>query len=137
MKVVYFQRRPDTSNHIIERVFATVRGELREIDGEVSLCRFESRGILKRLYNMLEAALRQGDVNHITGDVHYLALLLRKNRTVLTIHDCRSLSRLRGLRRMVYRWIWLTLPVSRCSLVSVGSEHTETEVLRYTSRKET
>lgn len=137
MRVTYFQRRPTGSMYSIERVFDAVRAEMVSMDAQVSVCHFESRGVFKRLYNMLEAALRQGDVNHITGDVHYLALLLRKNRTVLTIHDCRSLSRLRGLRRMVYRWIWLTLPVSRCSLVSVVSEHTKREVLRYTSCKET
>jgi glycosyltransferase involved in cell wall biosynthesis len=133
-KLVYFQRRPNSSNHSIERVFETVRGALRGIEGQVRVCRFESRGVFKRLYNMLEAALGQGDVNHITGDVHYLALLLRKKRTILTIHDCgSSMLRLRGVRRLVFQWMWLKLPVSRCSLVSVISEQTKREVLRYTS----
>jgi glycosyltransferase involved in cell wall biosynthesis len=134
MKLVYFQRRPNSSNHSIERLFATVRGALLGLEVQVSVCRFESCGVVKRLYNMLEAVLRQGDVNHITGDVHYLALLLRKKRTVLTIHDCgSSMLRLRGVRRLVFQWIWLKLPVSRCSLVSVISEQTKREVLRYTS----
>lgn len=133
MKLVYFQRRPGNANYSIEREFATVRGALRGIEGKVRVCRFESRGVFKRLYNMLEATMRQGDVNHITGDVHYLALLLRKKRTVLTIQDCGSVLRLRGLRRLLFQWMWLKLPVSRCSLVTVISEHTKREVLRYTS----
>jgi len=82
---------------------------------------------------MVDAALRQGDVNHITGDVHYLAFLLRKNRTALTVHDCGSMVRLGGLRRRVFQWIWLELPVSRCSVVTVISENTKRELLRYTS----
>lgn len=133
MRLVYFQRRPNSSNHSIERVFATVRGELRGIESRVSICRFESRGIFKRLYNMLGAALVQGDVNHITGDVHYVALLLRKNRTILTVHDCGTMLRLRGVRRLLFQWMWLRLPVIRCSVVTVISEHTKREILRYTS----
>jgi glycosyltransferase involved in cell wall biosynthesis len=133
MKIVYFQRRPTSSNHSIERLFATVRGVLRGVEGEVSVCRFESRGVFKRIYNTLEAALRQGDINHITGDVNYLALLLHKKRTVLTICDCRTMLRLHGFRRRLFQWMWLKLPVSRCSLVSVISEETKREVLRFTS----
>jgi glycosyltransferase involved in cell wall biosynthesis len=133
MKIVYFQRRPNSSNHSIERVFATVRASLQELEVKVSVCRFDSRGVFRRVYNILEAALAQGDVNHITGDVHYLALLLRKKRTILTVHDCGSMVRLRGIRRLLFQWLWLRLPVSRCSLVSVISEHTKGEILRYTS----
>lgn len=99
----------------------------------MSVCRFESRGVFKRLFNVMEAALSQGDVNHITGDVHYLALLLRKQRTLLTIHDCRGMLWESGIRRLIYHWFWLKLPVSRSALVSVISEHTKNEVLRYTT----
>jgi glycosyltransferase involved in cell wall biosynthesis len=134
MKVVYFQRLPNSSIHnSMERVFASIRSALTGAEVEVNICPFESRGVYKRLYNLVDAALRQGDVNHITGDVHYLALLLRKNRTVLTVHDCGSMLRLRGVRRLLFQWIWLELPVRRCSLVAVISEHTKREVLRYTS----
>jgi glycosyltransferase involved in cell wall biosynthesis len=133
MRIVHFQRLPNSSNHSIERVFASVRSALPEVDVKVSVCRFESRGVFKRLYNIVDARLRQGDVNHITGDVHYLALLLRKRRTVLTVHDCRAMLRLRGLRRLLFRWMWLSVPVARCSVVSVISEYTKRQLLRYTS----
>src|ERR1039457_3419943 len=99
------------------------------MDAQVSVCHFESRGVFKRLYNMLEAALRQGDVNHITGDVHYLALLLRKNRTVLTIHDCRGMLWESGIHKLLFHLIWLKVPVARSTVVTVISEQTKREVL--------
>lgn len=133
MKTVYFHRRPNSTNHSIERVFTTARQALAVADSEVHVCRFESRGIFKRLYNIVEAAFVQGDVNHITGDVNYLALLLRKKRTLLTIHDCRGMLWEHGFRKLMYEWIWLRLPVRRSGLVSVISEQTKQEVLRYTS----
>jgi glycosyltransferase involved in cell wall biosynthesis len=133
MKVVQFQRLPNASNHSIERVFASVRSASIGADVEVKVCRFESRGVFKRLYNIVDAALGQGDINHITGDVHYLALLLRKSRTVLTIHDCRGMLWESGIRRLLYHLMWLMVPVSRAGVISVISEQTKREVLRYTS----
>src|ERR1019366_1397843 len=103
MKVVHFHRLPsNATHHSIERVFASVRSALTGFEIEVSVCPFESRGVFKRLYNIVDAALRQGDVNHITGDVNYLALLLRKSRTVLTIHDCRGMLWESGIRKLLY-----------------------------------
>lgn len=135
LTAVHFQRRPNSTNHSIELVFATVREALPPAAAKVHVCRFEN-GILKRLCNMVEAAFAQGDVNHITGDVHYLALALRKKRTLLTIHDCRGMVDLQGPRKLLYEWLWLRLPVMRSALVTVISEETKREVLRYTSCSE-
>jgi len=133
MNVVHYQRRPNESNHSIERVFESVRAGLDACRVRNRICRFESRGLFRRLYNIVEAALAQGDVNHITGDVHYLALLLHRRRTLLTIHDCVGMVQQSGIRRPLYRWLWLKMPVSRSAVVSVVSEETKRQVLRYTS----
>jgi len=133
MRVVQFQRRPNSTNHSIERAFASVRAALPGVTVQRHVCHFESRGVFKRLYNIIEAALVQEDVNHITGDVHYLALFLHKRRTLLTIHDCRGMLFETGIRKILYHWFWLKIPVSRSALVTVISEQTKQEVLRYTS----
>jgi glycosyltransferase involved in cell wall biosynthesis len=70
-------------------------------------------------------------VNHITGDVHFLALLLRTRKTLLTILDCVSLERLRGVRRAILKLFWYTLPIARSRMVVVISESTRTELLRH------
>ena len=67
----------------------------------VRISKYESNGIFKRLYNSIEAISRQSDVNHITGDVHYLDLFFKdeKNsaysdglRTVKSIKRNRNLN---------------------------------------------
>lgn len=130
--IVHFQRRPMPGNHSIERVFAAIRAGMAPVDVRVHICPYSSRGIGRRLVNLLVAAFGQGKINHITGDVGYLGLLLRRDRTVLTIHDCRSMLRLRGVRRRVFQWLWLKIPVRRAGLVTVVSEQTRQEVLQYT-----
>lgn len=130
MRVTLFQRRPQGSNFSIERLFADVRRALpANVDATVAVCRFASRGIWRRAYNMIEAVCRQGDVNHVTGDVHFLALLLNKRRTVLTIHDLVSLHRLGGLRRAVFGLLWYRLPIQRAGVITVVSESTKKELL--------
>ena len=116
----------------LEHLFRDVRAALPPtVDCRVHMARFVSRGFWKRLYNVLEAPFYRGEVNHVTGDVHYLDFLLPKHRTLLTIPDCASLERLNGWRRETLRLFWYALPVRRAGLVSVISEATKAELLRH------
>ncbi|MGC9337945.1 MAG: glycosyltransferase, partial [Candidatus Cloacimonadia bacterium] len=130
MKVTYYQRKPLGNQYSIERVFEAVREALpEEVTYKVFLCPFQSKGIIRRMLNCLAAIFFQGDINHITGDVHYLALLLSKKKTVLTIHDCRSLNRLKGLRRKIFKLFWFDIPIKRSSIVTAISSFTKQELL--------
>lgn len=130
IRITYYQRRPSYRYFGIERVFGDIRdGVSKDIDCRVAISRFESRGLFRRLYNCIEAAFRQGDINHITGDVHYLSYLLQKRKTILTIHDCGYRDRLHGLRRKIFCFLWYWLPEKRCSIISVISESTKKELL--------
>ncbi len=132
MRVTFYQRRPQGANFSVERLFATVRRALPDdIRAVVAVSRFPSRGFWGRLYNMIEAIFRQGDVNHITGDVHFLACFLHGKKTLLTILDFVSMNRLKGWRRAILFFIWYWLPIKRVSMVSVISEYTKNELLRH------
>lgn len=132
MRVTFFQRRPQGANFSIERLFADLRRSLPEdIEAEVAVSRFASRGIMRRVYNVIEAAFCQGDVNHIVGDVHFLAFLLRKKRTLLTIHDLVVVHRLKGWRRSLFLFLWYWLPIKRAAVVSVISEATKEDLLQH------
>lgn len=132
MQVTYYTRHSNSTNFSIERLFADVRRALPEgIDARVAISRFPSRGFMGRAYNVIEAAFRQGDVNHITGDVHFLAYLLRKKKTLLTIHDFVSVHRLKGWRRAMFLFFWYWLPIRRAAVVSVISESTKKDLLRH------
>jgi O-antigen/teichoic acid export membrane protein len=133
LTITQFHRRPFHHNFSIERVFSTVRRALPSaLDCRVAVCRHHGTRPLAVARNLVEALFRQAGINHITGDVSYLALLLRPRRTLLTIHDCVGMRTLQGWRRRFYRLFWLALPVRRCSLVTVISQHTKEEVMRYT-----
>jgi glycosyltransferase involved in cell wall biosynthesis len=88
-----------------------------------------STGIISVLRNTwFVARQRSMGLLHITGDVHYAALLRPFSTTVITIHDCVVLQRGTGLRRFVFWLLWFGVPVRLASAVTVISEQTEAEV---------
>lgn len=131
MKVVFFHRKPKNNNFSVEGTFKVVRDEMpADVKCVVAESRFDSKGLFKRLYNIIEAAFRQGDVNHITGDVHFLSYLLKRDKTLLTILDCVFMHNTRGLKRFLLRLFWAVIPEKRVKLISVISQSTKNELLK-------
>jgi glycosyltransferase involved in cell wall biosynthesis len=130
IQVVHFLRKPGPRAFSIERIFRDVRAYLPpDIICDAHISPFPSRGFLPRLRAILTARRRQREVNHVTGDVHYLALGLSRGNTVLSIMDCGNLVRLRGWRRVVMRWIWFSWPIARCRVVTALSEATRRDLI--------
>lgn len=131
IRVVQMMRLPRTTDFSIEKLFGDTRAHMPVcIDVEVFTCRNHSNGFMARLMDTLSARRCQADVNHVTGDVHYLTFLLDKKRTILTIHDLAHLSRLKGLKRWLYLMVWFWIPIRRCAAVTVISEETKQQLLR-------
>jgi glycosyltransferase involved in cell wall biosynthesis len=131
--VIHFQRKPFSNQYSIECLFASLRDAMRELgqDATPLIAPHQSKGIWRRIANVVWAARNRGDVNHITGDVHYLALSLPRKRTILTIHDCHSLERLTGWKRRLLRLFWYDLPIRRAAIVTVISQETKRQLLRH------
>ena len=133
--VYFFQRKPRQGfSFSLEFIFEDVRRRLSSnINASVLISRCYNNGYLSKLVNILEAAIRQGDtVNHITGEVHFLDLLMKKSRVVLTIHDCGMIHRKTGFAKMIVKWLYLSGPVRRASIVTAVSEKTKREIIEYT-----
>jgi glycosyltransferase involved in cell wall biosynthesis len=133
MRVVLFSRRPRPGRNfsielIVEELIAQLGDEFQPV---LATSRFASNGILRRLYNLVEAALRQGDVNHVTGDVHFLTYLLDADRTVLTIHDCGRITGPLDLRKRMIRELWFRIPAARCAAITVVSHTVKRELLTH------
>ena len=129
MKVIQFNRKHATHGSI-EILFGTIRKYMTDmVDVEVFIPKYESQGLFKRLAIVIESFFRQGDVNHITGDIHFASFLLKKKKTILTVHDCVTVIRSKGLKREILRFFWFTLPLKRVQYVTVISEKTKDELL--------
>ena len=129
MKIVLVQR-PSSSGFSLEAVYGAIHEELnKKID--IGIFTLNKNHLLK---DLLELRKMKADLYHITGDVHYLTLLLPKNKSVLTIHDVgRYLRDLKGLKRWIYKMVWITLPIYFSGAIFFSSEITKKRVLKITS----
>lgn len=116
----------------IERIFDDIRSRLPDdILVKVHRSKYYSQGLFRRLINILIASRFAADVNHVTGDVHYLTYLLPTNRTLLTVHDCGMLENNRGIKRLLIWFFWFWLPEKLCAEIVVISEATKQQLLKY------
>ncbi|MEY4628009.1 MAG: hypothetical protein RLZZ595_335 [Bacteroidota bacterium] len=91
-----------------------------------------SSNVLFILLNLIFLLRRREGIFHVTGHVHYAALVLPKNRTVLTIHDLVFLHSYSGIRRKVMKWLFLDLPVKRVKWITTVSEKSKNEIIQFT-----
>jgi glycosyltransferase involved in cell wall biosynthesis len=133
IRVAFFQRKPrSVGNYSLEFIFEDVRKRLKhKIDSTVVYSKYESKGFFPRLYNSIEALLKQSHINHVTGDVNYIGIFLGKSRTIHTILDCVHLNTTTGLKHKVLKLFWLSLPLKKTAYVTAISESTKKEILRF------
>lgn len=128
MRVVYFQRAKKTG-FSIERLFDEVRAALPPaVQPRVWHAPYAGARPDLILRNLAAANGLDGDVNHVTGDTYYLALALKKARTVLSIMDCVALKYLTSWKRFVARKLWFEWPIRHAFIVAVISQSTADEL---------
>lgn len=116
----------------LERVFDDVCEALPDdIDASIVHLPFDSRGLAPRLRNLAFTARLRADVIHVTGDVQYCALAVRRRRCVLTVLDLESLERLRGLRKQALSLLWFRLPTWWAGRVTTISRATREDLVRH------
>ena len=130
-KILYIERN-FWKNAGIEQVFRTLAENLNSdrFTTEFQTVKYKS-SVTDTLKNILFFKTKKADIYHITGQIHYIALLLPRERTVLTIHDLIFLHTKKGLRRYILKKLFLDIPVRRLRYITAISEFTKQEIIRH------
>jgi glycosyltransferase involved in cell wall biosynthesis len=127
--VIFLMRKELPDYYSIERLFKCVEPYIsKSFDVRVVRVPCTSSGILQCLRNLAFTARQRADVIHVTGDIHYCAMAVWRNKCVLTIHDLCSLQRLKGVKRLVFSILWYSLPLRWAQYVTVISEATRNQL---------
>jgi hypothetical protein len=84
LSVTFFYREPRKTGMSMEGIFKLVKGCLQE---RIEIKEFFCDPALSRFQNTILAGKASGEINHITGDVNFLAIGFKGKKNVLTIHD--------------------------------------------------
>jgi glycosyltransferase involved in cell wall biosynthesis len=130
--ILLLMRTEAPAYYSIERLFEALVPSL-STSFEVRVVRVpcQSRGILRCARNLIFTARQRADIIHVTGDIHYCALAIRRKSCVLTIHDFCSLDRLKGVRKRIFSTLWYSLPLRWAPHVTVISEETRRQLEHY------
>ncbi|WP_299778188.1 glycosyltransferase family 1 protein [uncultured Formosa sp.] len=130
-RINYIFRKRLPQYNSIEELFGAIQTRLKD-KVEVDTQELEFSGgspivILKNILSFKKKSLNQ--VNHITGDVNYMALATGK-KSVLTIHDIGSILKGNILKRTYLKLVWFTLPAIFVKRITVISEFTKAELCK-------
>lgn len=130
LSVTYFYREPRKTGLSIEGIFGLVKSCLQD---EVAIKEFYCDTKLSRIQNTMRAGKFANTINHITGDVNFLAMGLRGKKNILTIHDFGFYENPvhSKLVKLIYRLFWFYFPLKYVDIVTVVSEFTKQKLIRY------
>ncbi len=131
MQITFFFRKPSPSYHSIEKLFSAIIEDLPLGLAIQHFSPYQSKGLWKRILIGLDAQKFQGTINHITGDIHFIALFLPKKKTILTIHDIGIIKQGNFLKRFIIKLLWFKIPIWRVKMVTVISEFTKQELIKH------
>lgn len=127
-KVIYIYRKTDARYKSIEGLFRHLQSIISEKISTFNIILNYSGGGLKTICsNLRQFKKEKNTVYHITGDVHYMALVTGK-KSVLTVHDVYSIVKGPFFKRFYLRLFWFWLPALFVKRITVISEFTRLEL---------
>jgi glycosyltransferase involved in cell wall biosynthesis len=136
MEISFFYRKQRQHAFSIESIFDNVVKQVYS-SSAFKPVKKELPSIRNVFLNVFKAYRGQNEINHITGDIHYVSLGMKKRNTILTIHDCVFLTKYtkRDLKYWLFKFFWYKLPVLRAKTITVISEKTKRELITLTGVK--
>lgn len=130
INISFYCRKPDPKyHHSIENFYKNLIKNNNQFNFKIKQLPFYSKGVINRLLNIFWSAFHQSEINHITGDINYIAFFLKKKKTILTILDLYSLKRLKGIQKFLYYLLWVWLPIQRSNKILTISNSIKNEIL--------
>lgn len=133
LKILFVERKPSAAVSI-EKVFKQIAENLSKQKFTINFQQLQypndTLGTIKNLFFFRKS---KADIYHVTGHIHYIALVLPKDRTILTIHDVGILHIRSGLRRFILKKLLFDLPIKKLKYITAVSEATKREIIYHTS----
>ena len=133
MKITYFHRNPSSGYSIgkVSRTYISEIEKTEQVENVYMPCaKADPLSVLKNMWYAYKHRNKDG-INHITGDVYYLALVLPHRTTVLTLHDVGYFDHRKGIKKLIFKYLWLHYPLRIVKNVICISEATRQKVMTY------
>lgn len=131
MKLTFFHRDCRPGVFSIEEVFKRVRQHL-PVEIDIHDYILPASTWPERIKAVRDVKKHISEVNHITGDVNFLALGLPPDKTIITVHDIGHYEQtLKGWKRFIYGQIWFSRPLKRVKYITTISNVSKQKLIDY------
>jgi glycosyltransferase involved in cell wall biosynthesis len=129
LKVIFIYRKQKKNAYSIEELFHTIANELGK---QIEVIEYEVGSRFNILLDIWHLRRLSADIYHVTGDINYFIPLLPSKKAVLTVHDIgHYLFGLRGIKRWIYKWLWLVFPIRSAKAVTSVSMETRENIVKH------
>lgn len=130
-KLVFVERKLWQSVSL-ERVFGQIEKNISKEKFDTSFVQLPYLSTFSGIFkNFLFFKKPKADIYHITGHIHFIALILPVEKTILTIPDLTILRNRTGLRRYLIKKLFFDLPIKRMRYVTAISEETKKDIVKF------
>ena len=131
INIHFFFRKPRSlGNFSIERTFESFIPFINKKHFKINkiVCPVVSKGFVNRIFIILWAFFKQGDINHVTGDINFISFFFTK-KTITTFLDCFLLRELKFIKLFFFKKFWIIFPIKKSDYSVAISNQTKKELL--------
>lgn len=126
--VLYIYRVP-TNGFSIEELFGNISQNLPHDICPQSITLKPSLGFFISILNLYKI---KASIFHLTGGQNYVGLFFPHKKVILNLHDLNYFeSQLKGLKRFVYWFFWILLPVIFYKKIITGSDFSKNQICKF------
>lgn len=129
ININFFFRKPSENFHSIEELFSNIQSAFPDYIHFKNIFLPYHSGFWGRIKNILFVKKHLAQINHITGDVNYIALGMPKKNTILTVHDIGSILNYSFIKSKIIRLLWFKIPFNRVSKIITISDFSKKEII--------
>lgn len=133
MKTDFIFRSKKRNEYSIENVFQSLYPYFKEYGVDVleTFLPNPRYNTVSALYENYRFAKKlDAEVYHVTGEMHYITLALPKKKTILTIHDLVTYENSQGLKKLLWKYLWIYLPIKHAKITTCISEKTKNDIVK-------
>ena len=114
----------------VDRIYNNLNPILsNKISLQTLRCPFPSNGFINKIKNILWINKINTNLIHLTGDINYLAIFLRKP-FVITILDLGMPGRFSSFKSFFYQLFWLKIPINKANTVIAISNKIKNDLIK-------
>ncbi len=133
MKIVLVYRKKMKGRYSLENVFDSLIPYIRT---QYNIRVYFTGGWMCLIKDIFNLRSMKCDIYHIIGDINYFSIFLPKNKTILTIPDVgHYIYDLKNLRKILYKWLWIKLPIFFAHKVTTISEFSKKKISNIINKK--